>query len=226
MTIRPLTGSPALARSRHQAAACRAGAKWPLRWTLTTASHSASDMFTSIRSRRNPALHTSVSKRPHSATACSTIARASSQSDTSPPLATASPPAAAISATTSAAASLGVPEPSRSTPRSFTTTRAPSAAKARAWARPKPRPAPVTITTRPSQHPVTRSPPAPARADSEPPGHRHPARADSRPPSHRRSAAGPAGHRHARPCRGPTGHASTSRAEPTIHMAKYWEAPP
>ena len=153
-------------------------------------------MFTSIRSRRNPALHTSVSRRPQASTAWETMARASSQSATSPPLATASPPAAAISDTTSAAAALGVPEPSRSTPRSFTTTRAPSAAKARAWARPSPRPAPVTITTRPSQQPVTAAP-----------SHQRPGRRRAAPTS-------------------PPGHASTSRAEPTIHMAKYWEAPP
>ena len=41
--------------------------------------------------------------------------------------------------------------PSRATPRSFTTTLAPSAANASACSRPIPRPAPVTMTTRPPQ---------------------------------------------------------------------------
>src|ERR1700744_3628748 len=71
------------------------------------------------------------------------------------PLATASPPAAVISSTTLWAA-LPPPagDPSRPTPMSLTTTRAPSAANARACARPIPPPAPVTMTTRPSTVPI------------------------------------------------------------------------
>ncbi len=70
----PLTGSPALARSRQYAAAWRIGAKWPLRCTLMTASHSSSVMFVSIRSRRMPALFTSTCRSPNVSTAESTSA--------------------------------------------------------------------------------------------------------------------------------------------------------
>src|SRR5438309_7575271 len=75
------------------------------------------------------------------------------------PFATASPPAATISSTTLCAA-LPPPagDPSRPTPMSLTTTRAPSAAKANACARPMPPPAPVTMTTRPSTSPILMSP--------------------------------------------------------------------
>ena len=45
---------PSLASLRHQAPACRSGAKWPLRCTRITASHSSSEVFTSIRSRTKP----------------------------------------------------------------------------------------------------------------------------------------------------------------------------
>ena len=41
-----------------------AGAKWPLRWTRTTSSHSSSVMFTRTRSRRMPALLTRMSRSP------------------------------------------------------------------------------------------------------------------------------------------------------------------
>src|SRR5438309_3995447 len=58
-------------------------------------------------------------------------------------LATATPPAARISATTFAAGE-------ESPPRSLTTTRAPRRASSSAWQRPSPRPAPVTIATSPS----------------------------------------------------------------------------
>ncbi|SIJ73565.1 Uncharacterised protein [Mycobacteroides abscessus subsp. abscessus] len=74
------------------------------------------------------------------------------QSATSSPLVTASPPAAVISSTTSCAG-LVPADPSRPTPMSLTTTRAPSAANASACARPMPRPAPVMMTTRPSSKP-------------------------------------------------------------------------
>src|ERR1700756_2823381 len=75
------------------------------------------------------------------------------------PFATASPPAAAISSTTLCAA-LPPPagDPSRPTPMSLTTTRAPSAAKAKACARPIPPPAPVTMTMRPSTSPMLVTP--------------------------------------------------------------------
>src|SRR5581483_7726114 len=76
----------------------------------------------------------------------------------SPAFATASPPAARISSTTVFAASLDGSRPSRSTPKSLTTTLAPWRANSNACARPRPRPAPVTITTRPSQIPTRRSP--------------------------------------------------------------------
>ena len=66
-----------------------------------TASHSdSSAMFTSIRSRRIPALLTRTSRRPKWSTACWIIAPAASKSATLAPLATASPPMASISATT------------------------------------------------------------------------------------------------------------------------------
>src|SRR4051812_27955763 len=97
-------------------------------------------MLTSIRSRTRPALLTSASRRPNASTASRTSCSPYAQSETSPLLATASPPAARISSTTASAAS----------PTSFTTTCAPSAANARACARPMPCPAPVTMTTRPS----------------------------------------------------------------------------
>jgi hypothetical protein len=60
--------------------------------------------------------------------------------------------AARISSTTSCAGPVSAPRPSPDTPRSFTTTLAPSAANASACARPMPRPAPVTITMRPSHN--------------------------------------------------------------------------
>src|SRR5882724_5138692 len=67
------------------------------------------------------------------------------------PLASAVPPAAVISATTSSAGPGEAPEPSLAQPRSFTTTVAPRAASRRAYSRPTPRPAPVTTATRPSK---------------------------------------------------------------------------
>src|SRR5262249_33219915 len=66
------------------------------------------------------------------------------------PSATAAPPAATISAATSAAGAASAPSPSIDPPRSFTTTLAPRAASRSACARPIPRPAPVTTATRPS----------------------------------------------------------------------------
>ena len=92
-----------------------------------TASHSSSVMFTSIRSRRMPALLTSTSSPPKVSIACLTRRSAPSQSEMSSPLATASPPAATISSTTSLgrAARRARCRPC-SPPRSLTTTLAPS----------------------------------------------------------------------------------------------------
>ncbi len=99
--MRALFDSPALARSRQYAAAHRAGANVPRRWTLITASHSSAVMFTSMRSRRMPALLISTSRRPNDSTAVLMRRWAPSQSATLSPLATASPPIALISSTTS-----------------------------------------------------------------------------------------------------------------------------
>ncbi|SKV20976.1 Uncharacterised protein [Mycobacteroides abscessus subsp. abscessus] len=68
--------------------------------------------------------------------------------------ATALPPAAVISSTTSCAGPASEPEPSLAPPRSLTTTEAPSLAKSRACSRPMPRPAPVMTATRPSSCPM------------------------------------------------------------------------
>ena len=56
-----------------------------------TASHSSSEVLTSIRSRTNPALLTRMSSPPYVSIACSTIAAACAKSATSAPLTTASP---------------------------------------------------------------------------------------------------------------------------------------
>src|SRR5580704_7644083 len=115
-------------------------------------------MFTSMRSRRIPALLTSVSIPPKVSTAWLTSRRAPSQSDASSPLATACPPMARISSTTSWAGPLEVPPPSGAVPRSLTTTRAPWRANSSAWLLPIPRPAPVITTTLPSQIPLIEPP--------------------------------------------------------------------
>ena len=69
--------------------------------TWMTESHSASVMLTSIRSRRIPALLTTACRSPNVSMAWLTIRWAPSQSDTSSPLAIASPPMPSISWTTS-----------------------------------------------------------------------------------------------------------------------------
>ena len=56
--------SPAFERSRQYAAAKRDTANVPFRCTLMTASHSSSVMFTSMRSRRMPALLMTASRPP------------------------------------------------------------------------------------------------------------------------------------------------------------------
>ncbi|CKT94471.1 Uncharacterised protein [Mycobacterium tuberculosis] len=147
---------PALDSPRQWDAACRMVAKWPLRCTAMTASNSSSLVLAIIRSRTMPALFTRTSTPPYVSTAAWIRLAAWSQSEMSDPSATAWPPAARISSTTSWAALPPLAgEPSRPTPISLTTTRAPSAAKANACARPMPPPAPVTMTTRPSTKPMT-----------------------------------------------------------------------
>src|SRR5215212_6311691 len=152
--MRASTSSPAFDRSRQWAAAWRVGQKWPFRCTPTTASHSASDIENTIRSRRMPALLTSTSRRPNASTASATMRPASSKLVMSAPLTIASPPMSSIAATTSLAGPRSDPVPSGRLPRSFTTTWAPSDASIRACSRPMPRPAPVTIATRPSHNPT------------------------------------------------------------------------
>src|SRR5487761_951861 len=122
-----------------------------------TASHSSSSMFTSMRSRRMPALLTTMSTPTKAATACSTSLRAPSKSATFSPSAIASPPAASISATPCSAGDRSAPSPASDPPRSFTTTLAPARASASACARPMPRPAPVTIATLPLRSGTGRS---------------------------------------------------------------------
>ena len=146
--------SPALDRFRQYSTAARMGAKVPRRWTRMTASHSSTVMFTSIRSRRMPALLTRTSRPPKVSTAVAISRCAPSTSETSSPLATASPPMALISSTTSPAGPSDRPLPSTSAPRSLTTILAPWLANSMAWARPMPRPDPVMTTTRPSLMPA------------------------------------------------------------------------
>src|SRR5580692_10538835 len=76
----------------------------------------------------------------------------------SSPLATASPPMARTSSTTSPAGPVELPELSISPPKSLTTTLAPSLANSSACSRPMPRPAPVMTATRPSNAPIDRTP--------------------------------------------------------------------
>ena len=91
-TIRPSTSAPSLACARHHSVAWRVVAKWPLRWTRITASHSSSPVVNTMRSRRKPALFTSTSRPPNVSIAVCTSRRAPSQSAMSSVLATASPP--------------------------------------------------------------------------------------------------------------------------------------
>ena len=92
-----------------------------------TASHSSSLMFTSIRSRRMPALFTSTCRSPNVSTAALTSRSAPSQSVTSSWLAMAAPPASTISSTTSPRESASTPVAVEADPpRSLTTTIAPS----------------------------------------------------------------------------------------------------
>ena len=162
------------------AEAARNTVKWPFRWVSMTASHSSSDMLNSIRSRRMPATATTPSIRPHRSMPAPMIRSPPARVVTLSATATASPPAALISATTASATSLFGSSPAIDTPMSATTTLAPSAAAARATARPMPPPAPVMATTLPSRNAViaclllfssiSRGPPA---APSRTPGDAH-----------------------------------------------------
>ena len=75
--------------------------KVPFRCTRMTSSHSCSVMLKTIRSRRMPATLTRMSSRPNSSMAVWTSFSAAAKTEMSAPLATAFPPASAISATTS-----------------------------------------------------------------------------------------------------------------------------
>src|SRR5581483_2647796 len=149
------TASPAAVRAAQCRVAWCSGAKWPFMCTLMTASHCASVILAMKASRRMPALLTRMSRRPYSATAWSISALAPSHVAMLSVLATAVPPAATISAATAAAGPPSVPDPSLATPRSLTTTSAPSFANSSACSRPMPPPAPVMTATRPSSAPMS-----------------------------------------------------------------------
>ena len=153
--MRASTARPALAWSRQWAAAWRATAKWPLRCTRTTASHSSSAALANMRSRTKPALFTTASRPPN----------AVDGGGDDPAGAVEVGHVVAVGDRLAAGGAdlvhhlAGRPACRRRcrrarSPRSFTTTRAPWRASSSAWARPSPRPAPVTITTRPSQMPL------------------------------------------------------------------------
>src|SRR3954454_20761285 len=141
------TSAPPPSCLRITAEAARKTVNVPLRCVWMTASHSSSDMLNNMRSRRMPATHTTPSMRPNLSTAADTMRSPASIVEMSSAMASALPPAASISRTTPSATSLDGSLPSMLTPKSFTTTAAPSAAQASATARPMPRPAPVTAIT-------------------------------------------------------------------------------
>ena len=126
----------------------------PRTCTRITRSKSSADMFQMARSRTIPALLTTMSRRPKSLKARSTMAVAWSSSPTSPKSAMALPPRSLMTATT-CSASRPLPSPWTELPRSLTTTVAPCAASSRACPRPMPCPAPVTSAILPSSKPVT-----------------------------------------------------------------------
>src|SRR5262252_1096757 len=119
-----------------------------------TSSHSSSLMLKIIRSLRMPATLTTISSLPNSLIATLTTPSPPLTVAMSIRLATATPPAALISFTTSSAGVVGSSLPSTVTPRSLTTTAAPLAANALATARPIPRPLPVTTAALPSRIPI------------------------------------------------------------------------
>ena len=97
-------------------AAARNTVKVPFRWVSTTASHSSSDMLKNMRSRRLPATQTTPSILPNESMAVWTMRSPPSMVVTVSATATASPPAARISATTSSATSLLGSSPAIETP--------------------------------------------------------------------------------------------------------------
>src|SRR5205809_314468 len=144
--MRPFSTVPFLCSSRQYSDAWRHMLNVPFRCTATTASQSSSAMLKIIRSRRMPALLTTMLSLPNVSRAHSTMRLAALKSATLSPLATASPPFFLISATTSCAGvAVGCPVPSKCAPRSFTTTLAPCCAMSSACSRPMPRPEPVMI---------------------------------------------------------------------------------
>ena len=144
---------------RKCSTAAREMLKAPRRWTSSTASQSAGVILWNMPSRRNPAGLMMASRPPKVSIACCTMAWTAARLVTLSELAAASPPAARMAAAVSSA---GLAEPSSSpateTPRSFTSTLAPSRAANMAHSRPMPPAPPVTSTTLPSKTPMTLSP--------------------------------------------------------------------
>src|SRR3989441_6837585 len=151
--MRPFSTLPFFCSSRQYSQAWRHMLKVPLRCTAITASQSSSAMLKIIRSRRMPALLTTMLSLPKVSIAHSTIRLAALKSATLSPLAIAWPPRFLISATTSCAGvAVAWPVPSKWAPRSFTTILAPCCAMRSACSRPMPRPEPVMIATLPSSN--------------------------------------------------------------------------
>src|SRR5213593_995533 len=195
--MRPSSSFPFLCSSRQYSHAWRHMLKVPFRCTATTASQSSSAMLKIIRSRRMPALLTTMSSLPKVSSAHWTMRLAALKSATLSPLAIAWPPIFLISATTSCAGvAVGAPVPSKCAPRSFTTTFAPCLARSSASSRPMPRPEPVTIATLPSSN-IGEPPLGDVR------GHGEPAPAARATPRERAGRVRDAGERARRPRLGP-----------------------
>src|SRR6202167_5316317 len=145
----PLSWLPFLCCSRQYEHAGRARLKVPFRGTARTASKSSSLMLKIMRSRRMPALLTTILILPKLSVAHSMIRLADLKSETLSKLPTASPPAERISLTTSSAGERDWPVPSKWPPRSLTTTFAPCLASSNASSRPMPRPGSVITATLP-----------------------------------------------------------------------------
>ena len=122
----------------------------PKKWTSSILRNWSTERLSNGPGAEIPALLMTASRRPNSRTAVFTISAASSSEATEAWHATASPPASAISRTTSSAGARDEPAPSMPAPLSATTTCAPLAASSNAWHRPIPRPAPVRTTARSS----------------------------------------------------------------------------
>src|SRR5205807_180659 len=90
--MRPFSTVPFLCSSRQYSDAWRHMLNVPFRCTATTASQSSSAMLKIIRSRRMPALLTTMLSLPNVSRAHSTMRLAALKSATLSPLATASPP--------------------------------------------------------------------------------------------------------------------------------------